>query len=120
MILCSGDAADILFHCASKRAIYRQDFRQQKAPGIGPGLMGVKLIGRLPTLPHTCACSTIGAEGLNYRVRDGNGWDPLARVTQSWDRLNILTGQTLSLRKNSVYYSKFYGQAERAISNGQL
>jgi hypothetical protein len=40
------------------------------------------LIGRRPTLPHTRACSTIGAEGLNYRVRDGNGWDPLARITQ--------------------------------------
>ncbi len=38
--------------------------------------------GRLPTLPHTCACSTIGAERLNYRVRDGNGWVPLAKVTQ--------------------------------------
>ena len=41
------------------------------------------LIGRLPTLPHTCACSTIGAERLNFRVRDGNGWDPLAMVTQN-------------------------------------
>ena len=41
------------------------------------------LIGQLPTLPHTRACSTIGAEGLNFRVRDGNGWNPLATVTQS-------------------------------------
>src|SRR3954451_12387038 len=41
------------------------------------------LIGRLPTLPHTCACSTIGAERLNFRVRDGNGWDPLARITRN-------------------------------------
>jgi hypothetical protein len=42
-----------------------------------------KLIGRRPTLPHTRACSTIGAERLNFRVRDGNGWDPLAVVTQN-------------------------------------
>lgn len=51
----------------------------------GPTFMGLGLLdlsGRLPTLPHTCACSTIGAEGLNFRVRDGNGWDPLAMVTQ--------------------------------------
>ena len=51
----------------------------------GPTFVGVGLLdlsGRLPTLPHTCACSTIGAEGLNFRVRDGNGWDPLAMVTQ--------------------------------------
>src|SRR5947209_12093031 len=60
---------------------------QQKAPGIGPGLMGVKLIGRLPSLPHTCACSTIGAEGLNFRVRDGNGWDPFATTTQNLSTL---------------------------------
>ena len=26
--------------------------------------------------------STIGAEGLNFRVRDGNGWDPLAMATR--------------------------------------
>ena len=51
----------------------------------GPTFVGLGLLdlsGRLPTLPHTCACSTIGAEGLNFRVRDGNGWDPLAMVTQ--------------------------------------
>ena len=40
------------------------------------------LTGRLPTLPHSYPCSTIGAEELNYRVRDGNGWVLLARVTQ--------------------------------------
>ena len=39
------------------------------------------LIGRRPTLPHTHACSTIGAERLNFRVRDGNGCDPLGKVT---------------------------------------
>ena len=42
-----------------------------------------KIIGRRPTLPHTCACSTIGAERLNCRVRDGNGWDPLAVITRN-------------------------------------
>ena len=52
-----------------------------KKPGITTGLFD--LIGRRPTLPHTRARSTIGAEGLNYRVRDGNGCDPLAMVTQS-------------------------------------
>ena len=28
---------------------------------------------RRPTLPHSLPCSTIGAEELNFRVRDGNG-----------------------------------------------
>ena len=40
------------------------------------------ITGRLPTLPHSYPCSTIGAEELNYRVRDGNGWVLLAKVTQ--------------------------------------
>src|SRR5262245_40999707 len=40
------------------------------------------ITGRLPTLPHSYPCSTIGAEELNYRVRDRNGWVLLARVTQ--------------------------------------
>ena len=53
-----------------------------KKPTLGVGFLE-ELIGRRPTLPRTCARSTIGAEGLNYRVRDGNGWDPLARITQS-------------------------------------
>src|SRR5882757_10540731 len=53
----------------------------RKSPGLYQGFSS--LIGQLPTLPHTCACSTIGAERLNFRVRDGNGWDPLAMVTQN-------------------------------------
>ncbi len=36
---------------------------------------------RSPNLPHTCACSTIGPARLNFRVRDGNGWDPRSMVT---------------------------------------
>ena len=34
-----------------------------------------------PTLPRSCPRSTIGAEGLNDRVRNGNGCGPLAMVT---------------------------------------
>ena len=34
-------------------------------------------------LSHALRHSTIGAEGLNGRVRNGNGWDPLAITTQS-------------------------------------
>ena len=36
---------------------------------------------RRPTLPHRLQCSTIGAEGLNCRVRNGNGCFPLANIT---------------------------------------
>ena len=104
--------------------------RRKKAPGMIPGLF--VLIGRRPTLPRTCARSTIGAERLNFRVRDGNGWDPLARITQKLLRLlkdlrSLLLNTdgnrkatNLSLSRARCALSKFYGQAERAISNGKL
>ena len=38
---------------------------------------------RRPTLPHSYPCSTIGAEGLNFRVRKGNGCDPFAMTAEN-------------------------------------
>ncbi len=43
--------------------------------------VSVKGSRRRPTFPHSCPCSIIGAEGLNCRVRNGNGCLPLAKVT---------------------------------------
>src|SRR5690606_7207523 len=37
---------------------------------------------RRPTLPGPCGPSTIGAGGLNGRVRDGNVWFPSAIATK--------------------------------------
>jgi hypothetical protein len=42
--------------------------------GLDPG--GV--VRRCPTLPHPSGCSTIGAAGLSFRVRDGTGRFPHA------------------------------------------
>jgi hypothetical protein len=42
---------------------------------------GLYLCRQRPTLPHTFACSTIGPAGLNFRVRDGNGWSPRGKIT---------------------------------------
>ena len=39
-------------------------------------------IRRRPTLPGDLSPSTIGADRLNFRVRDGNGCDPVAMVTE--------------------------------------
>ena len=40
-------------------------------------------IRRRPTLPHSRPCSTIGARELNFRVRNGNGWDLSAMATEN-------------------------------------
>jgi hypothetical protein len=37
-----------------------------------------------PTLPHSRPCSTIGARELNFRVRDGNGWNLSAIATEKF------------------------------------
>ena len=78
------------------RIVRKLGYTRQKGPAFGPGLFD--LIGRLPGLPHTCACSTIGAERLNCRVRDGNGWDPLAMVTQK-----LLRCSQISRRRRETF-----------------
>jgi hypothetical protein len=43
-----------------------------------------------PTLPLTRVSSTIGAKGLNFRVRNGNGCFPSAMVTgNSYPKLQL-------------------------------
>ena len=88
-----GNVADCqLSHTAfivGKISIEYNELINTKSPSLPTGAF-LDLIGRRPTLPHTRACSTIGAEGLNFRVRDGNGWDPFARITQNlFESLNI-------------------------------
>jgi hypothetical protein len=43
--------------------------------------MRYKKTRQRPTLPHSCPCSTIGTNGLNFRVRNGNGCGPAVTVT---------------------------------------
>src|SRR5690606_7201547 len=71
------------------RLVTRSDGGRLKKqnPRTARGGSGVaKRIRQRPTLPHGFPCSTIGDEGLNFRVRDGNGWNPLS----------IATGKTVS------------------------
>ena len=73
---------------------------------------------RQPTLPQRGRCSTIGALRLNFRVRDGNGWDPQAIVTgQNLGRL-LGDGEGRGARVGGG--GTFRGQAVRTISTGQL
>src|SRR5699024_1256565 len=48
------------------------------SPWWSPHRVCVVGVRRCPTLPHTTVCSTIGAQGLSFRVRDGSGRCPLA------------------------------------------
>jgi hypothetical protein len=50
---------------------------EKKPPGKPRGFLMNKFRQR-PTLPRSFPRSTIGAEGLNFRVRNGNGCFPFA------------------------------------------
>ena len=45
-------------------------------------------VRRRPTLPHSSPCSTIGAERLSFRVRNGTGRFPLAMTAVTLWRCN--------------------------------
>ena len=59
---------------------------------------------RRPTLPHKKSCSTIGAEELNDRVRDGIGCDLFAMTTENYVgyTLNKATNAFDSVNKNNL------------------
>lgn len=70
----------------------------RKAPhrGVGPfGLMGVR---RCPTLPPRLQGSTIGAEGLSFRVRNGAGRFPPRYGRRNSMELATLTFPTRGVR----------------------
>src|SRR6478752_8283571 len=50
---------------------------------ISRHLWGVLCVRRRPSLPHGSPCSTIGAERLNFRVRNGTGCFPIAKITET-------------------------------------
>ena len=47
-------------------------------PWCGLGGLDLMCVRRCPTLPHPPGCSTIGAVGLSFRVRNGTGRFPHA------------------------------------------
>ena len=65
----------------SRRSFSHERLARNERPSLARGPSEKIASRQRPTLPHTCACSTIGAEGLNCRVRNGNGCFPLARAT---------------------------------------
>ncbi len=56
-----------------------------------PNDLGRKCVRRRPTLPRSGPRSTIGAERLSFRVRDGTGRFPLAMVAETLWRYPVRT-----------------------------
>src|SRR5437762_1983720 len=87
-----------------------------KSPGFRRGFY---LIGQLPTLPHTRACSTIGAGRLNFRVRDGNGWDPLATITQNLFR-ELAADEHRSTQIKHLFLIRVHRRSSAANSQSEI
>src|SRR5246127_4415474 len=72
----------------------------QKEKADHVSMIGLYLCRQRPTLPHTFACSTIGPAGLNFRVRDGNGWIPRGKIT---DKLRRFAGVNLPPKSGAFF-----------------
>jgi hypothetical protein len=58
--------------------------RQARSLCVRAGLWCVlRLIWRRPIFPGSCPPSIFGAGELNFRVRNGNGWNPSAKATRN-------------------------------------
>jgi hypothetical protein len=75
-------------------------------------------------LSHTLRCSTIGAEGLHFRVRNGIGYFSLANATRSSKRTDQqFRDDVVSVNKHDLHrvlglplYMTVGNQANRVIS----
>src|SRR5215467_8395401 len=97
-------------------------------------------VRRRPTLPRGPPRSTIGAEGLNFRVRNGTGCFPFAMATETLWRCDLRrtqppgreagadrtsgaaqwTREQVSVVRVALGHAECRSQATRPISTGQL
>ena len=117
-------------HCRSRRPARKK----RGAPGVSRRPLRVSELRcverksrQRPTLPPGYPGSTIGAGGLNGRVRNGNGCDPSAMVTGVNLRCRQpkdpeRRGHWLSKARPSGRFeqNKHHGQASRPISTRKL
>src|SRR6185312_15818433 len=106
----------LAWHFAGEGA--RATFKNKKEKATNISVDGLYLSRRRPTLPHTFACSTIGPAGLNFRVRDGNGWIPRGKITDKRGSGR----QFWRLAKTSLqtWWSHFASAATKADSSLRL
>src|SRR5687767_11331012 len=69
----------------------------------GGSTLGV--VRRCPTLPHPVGCSTIGAVGLSFRVRNGTGRFPHAMTAVTLAPQPWGSGKTVVTRCRTVWCS---------------
>ena len=71
----------------------------------------MKCVRRCPSLPHNPLCSTIGAERLSFRVRNGTGRFPLAMTAVTLLTYNISMDVFVKNRIVDAYktcYANYY------------
>ena len=78
------------------------------------GALHCELFRRRPTLPGGYPPSTIGAGGLNFRVRDGNGCDSAAMATG-----NLAQNRVVPCERSIASTGRFV-PSPRPISTGRL
>jgi hypothetical protein len=78
-----------------------------------------KNVPQRPTLPHPGECSTIGAERLSFRVRNGTGRFPLAMAAETLWRYSF-GFPTVSREPHSGRVAMKIKSSYRSISTGQL
>jgi hypothetical protein len=84
-------------------------------PGGGSSTMYVR---RRPTLPHRHQCSTIGAEGLSFRVRNGTGRFPFAMTAVTLERYLHLGSQPHHM--NQYYVVSAFPTVSRELHSGRV
>jgi hypothetical protein len=86
----------------------------------------VEDVRQRPTLPPSCPGSTIGAGGLNFRVRDGTGCLPSAMATETLCRIEASAADPRRVRVRApertpeLESEREQESSPRPISTGQL
>jgi hypothetical protein len=88
---------------AGHQVRYEYAHGTDRVPSFAKKLVGLIIVRRRPTLPQPLGCSTIGAERLNFRVRNGAGCFPNAMAAETlWSYLVVLPNQAPQLTTQRV------------------
>ena len=93
--------------------------KTRRRPRRSGGLLQSE-IRRRPTLPGESPPSTIGAGGLNFRVRNGNGCDPAAMATEICCQGRAPTSGAQPLEHSIASTNIIVNPSPRPISTGRL